>query len=115
MPPDKIQPTRSGLLIVRRQLALAKRIHRLLSMKLDGMMLELTKLAEQAALHRRVLEKRYTGAREMAAVATMMEGGTGVLLAALSVETAPTYKAGRKNVFGVHLPDFEPVMIKKDA
>ncbi|WP_353743244.1 V-type ATP synthase subunit D [Methanoculleus sp. DTU007] len=75
MPPDKIQPTRSGLLIVRRQLALAKRIHRLLSMKLDGMMLELTKLAEQAALHRRVLEKRYTGAREMAAVATMMEGG----------------------------------------
>jgi len=74
MPPDKIQPTRSGLLIVRRQLALAKRIHRLLSMKLDGMMLELTKLAEQAALHRRVLEKRYTGAREMAAVATMMEG-----------------------------------------
>jgi len=113
MPPDKIQPTRSGLLIVRRQLALAKWIHRLLSMKLDGMMLELTKLAEQAALHRRVLEKRYTGAREMAAVATMMEGGTGVLLAALSVETAPTYKAGRKNVFGVHLPDFEPVMIKK--
>ncbi|WP_292521075.1 V-type ATP synthase subunit D [Methanoculleus sp.] len=113
MPPDDIKPTRSGLLVVKRRMALAERIHRLLSMKLDGMVLELTRLTEQAALHRRELEEKYTGAREMVAVAAMMEGGTGVLLAALSVEAIPTYTAGHKNVFGVRLPDLGPVMVKK--
>ncbi|WOX55292.1 MULTISPECIES: V-type ATP synthase subunit D [unclassified Methanoculleus] len=110
---DDIKPTRSGLLIVRRRMTLAKRIHRLLSMKLDGMMLELVKLVDRAALQREKLEERYAGAREMAAIAAMMEGGTGVLLAALSVETIPTYTTGHKNVFGVRLPDLEPVMVKK--
>lgn len=113
MPVDEIKPTRAGLLLVRRRLALAERIHRLLAMKLDGMMLELVKLTDRTALKRRELEEKYTGARETVAVATMMEGATGVLLAALSVETAPTYTAGQKNVFGVCLPVLEPVMVKK--
>lgn len=43
----------------------------------------------------------------------MMEGATGVLLAALSVETSPAYTAGHRNVFGVRLPELEPVMVKK--
>jgi len=43
----------------------------------------------------------------------MMEGATGVLLAALSVETTPIYTARQKNVFGVRLPELEPVMVKK--
>ncbi len=113
MPVDDIKPTRSGLLIVRRRMALAERVHRLLAMKLDGMMLELIKLADQAARDRKELEEKYAAAREMVAVAAMMEGETGVLLAALSVEAAPTYTAGQKNVFGVCLPDLEPVMVKK--
>ncbi|SCL76445.1 V-type sodium pump subunit D [Methanoculleus chikugoensis] len=113
MPVDDIKPTRSGLLIVRRRLALAERVHRLLSMKLDGMMLELVRLTEEAARERRALEEKYAGAREMAAVATMMEGATGVLLAALSVEASPSCTAGHRNVFGVRLPDLEPVMVKK--
>jgi len=113
MPVDEIKPTRSGLLIVRRRMALAERIHRLLSMKLDGMMLELIRLTDRAARERKELEEKYARAREMAAVATMMEGATGVLLAALSVEAVPTYTTGHKNVFGVHLPDLEPVMVKK--
>ncbi|CCJ36628.1 V-type ATP synthase subunit D [Methanoculleus bourgensis] len=113
MPVDEIKPTRSGLLIVRRRMALAERIHRLLKMKLDGMMLELVRLTDQAARERKELEEKYAHAREMAAVATMMEGATGVLLAALSVEAVPTYTTGHKNVFGVHLPDLEPVMVKK--
>ncbi|MDD4567206.1 MAG: V-type ATP synthase subunit D [Methanoculleus chikugoensis] len=113
MPVDDIKPTRSGLLIVRRRLALAERVHRLLSMKLDGMMLELVRLTEEAARERRALEEKYAGAREMVAVATMMEGATGVLLAALSVEADPSCTAGHRNVFGVRLPDLEPVMVKK--
>lgn len=113
MPVDDIQPTRAGLLILRRRMELAERIHRLLSMKLDGMMLELVKITDQAALQRKELEEKYRQAREMAAVAAMMEGATGVLLAALSVETAPTYTPGHRNVFGVHLPALEPVTVKK--
>jgi len=113
MPVDEIKPTRSGLLVVRRRMALAERIHRLLKMKLDGMMLELVRLTDRAARERKELEEKYARAREMAAVATMMEGATGVLLAALSVEAIPTYTTGHKNVFGVHLPDLEPVMVKK--
>ncbi|MCK9306322.1 MAG: V-type ATP synthase subunit D [Methanoculleus sp.] len=113
MPVDDIKPTRSGLLLVRRRMALAERIHRLLAMKLDGMMLELIRLTEQAARERRELDEKYAGAQEMMAVAAMMEGATGVLLAALSVETSPTYTTGYKNVFGVRLPDLEPVMVKK--
>ncbi len=114
MPVDDIKPTRSGLLIVRRRMALAERIHHLLSLKLGGMMLELVRLTEQAGLQRRELDEKYAGAREMVAVAAMMEGATGVLLAALSVETSPTYTTGHKNVFGVRLPDLEPVMVKKN-
>jgi len=110
---DDIKPTRSGLLLVRRRMALAERIHKLLSMKLDGMMLELVKLTDRTAQKRRELEEKYNRAREMVAVAAMMEGATGVLLAALSVEMYPTYTAGHKNVFGVQLPDLEPVMVKK--
>ncbi len=113
MPIDDIKPTRAGLLIVRRRMALAERVHELLSMKLDGMMLELIRLTDRAAQQRRELEGLYTGAREMAAVAAMMEGATGVLLAALSVETVPTYAVGYKNIFGVRLPDLEPVAVKK--
>lgn len=113
MPVDDIKPTRAGLLIVRRRLALAERVHRLLSMKLDGMMLELVRLTEEAAEERRTLEEKYTGAREMVAVAAMMEGATGVLLAALSVEAYPSYTTGHRNVFGVRLPDLEPVMVRK--
>ncbi|WP_292491097.1 V-type ATP synthase subunit D [Methanoculleus sp. 10] len=113
MPIDEIKPTRAGLLIVRRRMALAERVHELLSMKLDGMMLELVRLTDRAALQRRELEELYTRAREMAAIAAMMEGATGVLLAALSVETVPTYTPGHKNVFGVHLPDLEPVAVRK--
>ncbi|MDD3857703.1 MAG: V-type ATP synthase subunit D [Methanoculleus sp.] len=110
---DDIKPTRAGLLIVRRRLALAERVHRLLSMKLDGMMLELVRLTEETAEERRALEERYAGAREMVAVAAMMEGATGVLLAALSVEIDPSYTAGHRNVFGVRLPALEPVMVRK--
>jgi len=113
MPIDDIKPTRAGLLIVRRRMALAERVHELLSMKLDGMMLELIRLTDRAAQQRRELEDLYTGAREMAAIAAMMEGATGVLLAALSVEAVPTYAVGHKNVFGVRLPDLEPVAVKK--
>ncbi len=113
MPVDDIKPTRSGLLLVRRRMALAERIHRLLSMKLDGMMLELVKLTDQTALKRRELNEKYGRAREMVAVAAMMEGATGVLLAALSVETSPTYTTGHRNAFGVRLPELEPVMVKK--
>ena len=113
MPNDDIKPTRSGLLLVRRRMALAERIHRLLKMKLDGMMLELVKLPDQTARERRELEEKYSRAREMVAIAAMMEGATGVLLAALSVETSPTYTAGHRNVFGVRLPELEPAMVKK--
>ncbi|KDE54985.1 V-type ATP synthase subunit D [Methanoculleus sp. MH98A] len=113
MPTDDIKPTRAGLLIVRRRFALAERVHRLLSMKLDGMMLELVRLTDQAARERQELEKKYAGAREMVAVAAMMEGATGVLLAALSVEANPTYTTGHRNIFGVRLPDLEPVMVRK--
>ncbi|MFA7199378.1 MAG: V-type ATP synthase subunit D [Methanoculleus sp.] len=113
MPVDDIKPTRSGLLLVKRRLALAERIHRLLAMKLDGMMLELVRLTDRTALKRKELEEKYTKARETVAVAAMMEGATGVLLAALSVETTPTYTVRQKNVFGVCLPDLEPVMVKK--
>lgn len=113
MPVDSIKPTRSGLLLVRQRTTLAERIHRLLSMKLDGMMLELIKLTDRAVLQRRRLDEQYAGAREMAAIAAMMEGETGVLLAALSVETVPTFTAGQRNIFGVQLPDLEPAMVKK--
>ncbi len=113
MPIDDIKPTRAGLLIVKKRMALAERVHELLSMKLDGMMLELIRITDRAALQRQKLEELYTGAREMAAIASMMEGATGVLLAALSVETVPTYTVGHKNVFGVQLLDLEPVAVKK--
>ena len=58
MPVDEIKPTRSGLLIVRRRMALAERIHHLLKMKLDGMMLELVRLTDQAARERKELEEK---------------------------------------------------------
>lgn len=113
MASSDIKPTRSGLMTVKRRMALAERVHRLLSMKLDGMMLELIKITDQAASERRILEEKYARAREMAAIATMMEGATGVLLAALSVEAVPTYTTDYKNIFGVRLPELEPLMVKK--
>jgi V/A-type H+-transporting ATPase subunit D len=113
MATDNIEPTRSGLLIVRRRIALADRTHRLLKMKLDGMMLELVRLVGRAVEQREHLEKQFSEAREMVAVASMMEGATGVLLAALSVEESPTVTTGQRNIFGVRLPELEPEKVRK--
>lgn len=108
-----VRATRAELLATRRQIALADRAHTVLKRKLDGLILELSRRAGEARLRREALEERYREARDEIAAATMMEGVTGVMLAAFSVEEYPTIGLTRQNVFGVILPELEGENIHK--
>ncbi len=109
----EVRATRSELLATRRQIALADRAHTVLKRKLDGLILELSRRAGEARRRRDELEERYRDAREEIAAATMMEGATGVMLAAFSVEEYPTILLTHRNVFGVPLPELEGENIHK--
>ncbi len=98
--------TRAELLATRRQLALAERAHGVLKRRLDGMILEVSRRAGEARRRRNAMEEKYREARKEIAAATMMEGATGVMLAAFSVEEYPTFTIDHRNVFGARLPEF---------
>ncbi len=99
-----IKPTRAGLLALRSRLRLARKAHKILSMKLDGLILEVTKLAPQVKREYDLLIQRYTRTKFLIAAAYMIEGTMGMTVASYSVEVKPEIDLSVRNVFGVKVP-----------
>ncbi len=108
-----IPPTRMALLATKRQIAVAERAHRVLKLKEEGLLLELIRIVPHAKTERDKVMVQYQAAEDQLAVASMMEGETGIAIAAFSIEEYPTFDSDILNILGVHLPVLKPKMVKK--
>ena len=96
-----VKPTRAGLLALRNRLRMARKAYKILSMKLDGLILEVTHLAPEVKKEYDLLISRYARTKLLIAAAYMMEGTVGMTVAAYSVEVNPEIDLSQRNVFGV--------------
>lgn len=108
-----IPPTRMALLATKRQIVIAERAHRVLKLKEEGLLLELIRIVPHAKTERDRVMVQYQAAEDQLAVASMMEGETGIAIAAFSIEEYPTFDNDILNILGVHLPVLKPKMVKK--
>ncbi|PWR72062.1 V-type ATP synthase subunit D [Methanospirillum lacunae] len=110
-----VKPTRAGLLALKNRLRMARKAYNILSMKLDGLILEVTRLAPQVKKEHELLIKRYNRTRFLIAAAYMIEGTVGVTVAAYSVEVKPEIDLSQRNVFGVKVPVITGKNVKTDV
>lgn len=110
----EVRPTRAGLSALKNHLRIARRAHQILSMKLDGMMMEVIRLVPEVKEEHDHLMKRYTRTRNLIAAAYMIEGMAGMTMAAYSVEVRPEVTLGERNLFGVTVPVISATGLRTD-
>ncbi|MFH0966274.1 MAG: V-type ATP synthase subunit D [Methanobacteriota archaeon] len=110
-----IKPTRAGLFALRSRLRLARKAHKILSMKLDGLVLEVTRLAPKVKQEYDLLLERHARTKFVIAAAYMMEGIAGMTVAAYSVEVNPEITISQRNIFGVKVPVITGENIQTDV
>lgn len=101
--PD-IRQGRFGILQVREKMRTAEKAHTLLKRQLDGLIHELRHLAPQIRESSQEIERKYHRMRYLMAAAFMIEGQTGVMLAAHSVEEVPVVNSQEEDFLGVRVP-----------
>lgn len=109
------KPTRAGLLALRTRLRMARKAYTILSMKLDGLIMEVTHLAPKVKQEYELLLKRYNRTKFLIAAAYMIEGTAGMTVASFSVEVNPEITLSQRNVFGVRVPVITGSNIKTDV
>lgn len=110
-----IKPTRAGLLTLRSRLRMARKAYKILSMKLDGLIMEVTKLAPEVKREYDLLNERYTRTKFLIAAAYMIEGTVGMTVAAYSVEVKPEIDLSVRNLFGVKVPEITGSHVQTDV
>lgn len=101
-----IKPTRTELLKLKKRTALAKRGHKLLKEKRDGLMSNFIQLIKQAKEQRRKVDSLLDGAFTSLAIARATVS-TGVFELILTpAEGEQTIEVSRKNVMNVSVPQF---------
>ena len=108
-----IKPTRSELINLKRKIKLSERGYKILKMKRDGLILEFFKVLAVAKDTRGDLNKRYSQAVEMMALANTVEGAIGVKSAAFSVKEVPEISLKSKNIMGVIVPEIGSTKVRK--
>jgi V/A-type H+-transporting ATPase subunit D len=107
------KPTRSQLILVRKTRAIAERGHRLLKLKRDALIVEFFKVMERARSVRSNIVDKYKVAQERMAVASAVEGLSGVKSASLALLETPTLELSTRNVMGISVPSIEAKSVKK--
>ncbi len=107
------KPTRSQLILVRKTRATAERGHRLLKLKRDALIVEFFKVLEKARSVRSNIVDKYKVAQERMAVASAVEGLSGVKSASLALLETPTLDLRTRNVMGISVPSIEAKSVKK--
>lgn len=110
-----IKPTRAGLFALRTRLRLARKAHKILSMKLDGLILEVTRMVPRVKKEYDLLLERHTRTKFVIAAAYMIEGTAGMTVAAYSVEVNPEITISERNIFGVRVPVITGENIQTDV
>ena len=86
---EEIRPTRAGLSAMKNHLRMARKAHQILSMKLDGMMMEVTRIVPEVKQEHDLLMKRYTRTRNLIAAAYMIEGMSGMTMQRILLKSDP--------------------------
>ena len=107
------KPTRSQLILVRKTRATAERGHRLLKLKRDALIVEFFKVLEKARSVRSNIVDKYKLAQERMAVASAVEGLSGVKSASLALLETPTLELRTRNVMGISVPSIEAKSVRK--
>jgi len=107
------KPTRSQLILVRKTRATAERGHRLLKLKRDALIVEFFKVLEKARSVRSNIVDKYKVAQERMAVASAVEGLSGVKSASLALLETPTLELRTRNVMGINVPSIEAKSVRK--
>jgi V/A-type H+-transporting ATPase subunit D len=107
------KPTRSQLILVRKTRATAERGHRLLKLKRDALIVEFFKVLEKARSVRSNIVDKYKVAQERMAVASAVEGLSGVKSASLALLETPTLDLRTRNVMGISVPSIEAKSVRK--
>lgn len=109
-----VRPTKSELLILRNRLRIANRSYKILQMKLDGLILEVSRLAPQVKAEYDLLRIRHNRVRHLIAPAYMIEGMLNVTIAAYSVESKTEIEVSEKNLFGIRVPVITGTNVRTD-
>jgi len=83
-------------------------------MKLDGLILEVCRLAPEVKSEYDLLMVRYNRVSHLLAPAYMIEGMLNVTIAAYSVESKTEIKLSEKNLFGIRVPVISGTNVRTD-
>ena len=100
--------------MLKNRLRIASQAHRVLSMKLDGLILEVTRLAPEVKKEYDLLRIRHRRVRHLLAPAFMIEGMLHVTIASFSVESRTEIEITEKNLFGVKVPEITGNNVRTD-
>lgn len=109
-----VHPTKSEFLVLKNRLRVASRAHQTLKMKLDGLTLEVFRLAPEVKNEYEQLRATYKRVRHLLAPAYMIEGMLNVTLAAYSVEKKTEIELSEKNLFGIRVPVISGTNVRTD-
>lgn len=109
-----LRPTKYELIALKNRLRLAKRAFETLSLKRDGLVIEISRLAPEVREEQRLLMVRYRRVRHLLAPAYMIEGMVNVTIAAYSVETRAEIEIKDRNLFGVKVPAITGSNVRTD-
>lgn len=108
-------PTRMELLGIKRRIVLYERVHRILKLKLEGLIIEAQKQIAVLSGERKELARRYRVSQEVLVEAVMIEGEHELSLAAYAVEGEPLISVSTENLLGVRLPGIDAKDVHKNA
>ena len=100
--------------MLKNRLRVASRAHQTLKMKLDGLTLEVFRLAPEVKNEYEQLRATYKRVRHLLAPAYMIEGMLNVTLAAYSVEKKTEIELSEKNLFGIRVPVISGTNVRTD-
>lgn len=109
-----VRPTKNELFALKNRIRLADRAYSILDRKLDGLILEVSRLAPEVKKEHDLLMIRYKRVKHLLAPAYMIEGMLNVTVAAYSVESRIDIEFSRRNLFGISVPAITGTDVRRD-
>lgn len=99
-----VKPTRSELIELKKKIELARKGHKLLKMKRDGLIAEFFRVLKDAKNLRMEIVSAYNNAKHLEAIAECIDGKIAVESAAMALENIPRVSIRPINIMGISVP-----------
>jgi V/A-type H+-transporting ATPase subunit D len=104
MAQSDVKPTRSELLAIKKKIVVSRKGHKILKMKMEGLILNFFEIMASAKEMRSQLSAKYERARQDISVAAAVEGSVAVKSAAFALNRHPEIGLDSRNIMGVVVP-----------